>query len=372
MVNKERMLAEFFELVKIKTSSRQERAIADLLKAKLAACALEVSEDDLGAKIGGESGNIIGFLAGNAPAPALLFTAHMDSVECCEGIEPVLKDGIISSAGNTILGSDDKSGVTAILEALRLVQEEKILHGDIQVVFTVAEECGLLGAKHISESLLRAKIGYALDSSGSPGEIVLMAPGQNQLDIIIHGKKAHAGLAPEEGINAIVVAGKCLGMIQDGRIDGETTANVGMIKGGLATNIVPDEVEIKAEARSRNLEKLAKQTEHMQKTFEEVAKTQGAQAKVKISKSYDPYVLAEDSAVALIASAAATAIGLQPVFKGTGGGSDANFFNANGVAMAVLGTGMSKVHTTEEYIKEKDLYGAGELVFSIIKTAVHK
>lgn len=370
MINRKRVLDEFYELVQIKCSTRAERQVADVIKQKLTDLQLEVSEDDTGSKIGGNCGNVLAFLPGTAAgAPGVLFTAHLDCVEPCGDIQPVLKDGIITSAGGTILGADDKSGVVAILEALRVVKEENIPHGDIQVVFTVAEEGGLNGSKNMDPALLKADFGYALDSSGSPGEIVNMAPGQNKIDITVYGRKAHAGVAPEEGINAIVLAGKALAKLKDGRIDPETTANIGSIKGGSATNIVPDMVEIKAEARSRSASKLAAQTEHMRQVFEETAKEAGGRAEVKIGKEYDAYVLPETAPVVLLASQAAESIGLKPVIKATGGGSDANYFNSFGVPTAVLGTGMSKVHTTDEFIKEQDLYNAGEFTLAIIKAA---
>lgn len=370
MINRKRMLDEFYELIQIKCSTRAERQVADVVKKKLADLHMEVSEDDTGSKIGGNCGNVFAYLPGTvAEAPSLLLTAHLDCVEPCADIKPVLKDGIITSAGDTILGSDDKSGVVAILEALRLVKEQNIPHGNIQVVFTVAEEGGLNGSKNMSADLLKADFGYALDSSGSPGEIVNMAPGQNKIDVTIYGKKAHAGVAPEEGVNAIVLAGKALAQVKDGRIDPETTANIGSIKGGIATNIVPDVVEIKAEARSRNKEKLAAQTEHMRQTFEETVKAAGGRAEVKIGKEYDAYVLPETAPVVTLARQAAESIGLKPVIKATGGGSDANYFNSYGVPTAVLGTGMSKVHTTDEFIKEEDLYNIGELALAIIKVA---
>lgn len=370
MINRKRMLDEFLELVQIKCSTRAERQVADVVKQKLADLHLEVSEDDAGTKIGGNCGNVLAYLSGTvAAAPALLFTAHLDCVEPCGGIVPVLKDGIITSAGDTILGADDKSGVVAILEALRLVKEQNIPHGNIQVVFTVAEEGGLNGSKSLDPALLKADFGYALDSSGVPGEIVNMAPGQNKIDITVYGKKAHAGVAPEEGINAIVLAGKALAQLKDGRIDPETTANIGVIQGGTATNIVPDVVEIKAEARSRNKEKLAAQTEHMRQVFEETAKAAGGRAEVVVGKEYDAYVLPETAPVVVLARKAVESIGLKPVIKATGGGSDANYFNSYGVPTAVLGTGMSKVHTTDEFIREEDLYNIGELALAIIKTA---
>lgn len=369
-MNKERVLAEFFELVKIKCSTRAEREVADVLKARLADLGLEITEDNVGEKIGGNCGNVLAYQQGTlSDAPVLMLSAHMDCVEPCSGVEPRLKDGIITSAGDTILGGDDKAGVVAILEALRVIKEENFPHGPIQVVFTVAEEGGLNGSKNIDPALLKADFGYALDSSGAPGEIVTMAPGQNSVTAIIHGKKAHAGVAPEEGINAIVVAGKALAEMKIGRIDFETTSNAGIISGGIATNIVPDTVEIKCEARSRNPEKLEAQTLHMKETFEQIAASCGARADVIVKKAYGPYVLAESDPVVALAVKAAESAGLKPEVAATGGGSDANFFNNYGVPTAVLGVGMSKVHTTEEYIKEADLYSTAELVIAIIKTA---
>lgn len=373
MINRKRMLGEFYELVQIKCSTRAERQVADVLKQKMADLHMEVSEDDAGSKIGGNSGNVFGFLPGTvAGAPTLMLSAHMDCVEPCADIKPVLKDGIITSEGDTILGSDDKAGVAAILEAIRVLKEQNIPHGNVQVVFTIAEEGGLNGSKNMNPSLLKADFGYALDSSGVPGEIINMAPGQNKINITVIGKKAHAGVAPEEGLNAIVLAGKALAAVKEGRIDAETTANIGIIKGGSATNIVPDKVEIVAEARSRNQEKLAAQTEQMRKAFVDTIEAAGGKVEVVIAKAYDPYVLAEDAPVITLARKAAESIGLTATTKGTGGGSDANFFNGYGVPTAVLGTGMSKVHTTDEFIKEEDLYKLGELTVSIIKTTAQE
>ncbi len=373
MVNKQRMLDEFFELVKIPASTRKERQVADVLLAKLKALGLEVKEDDTGSKIGGNCGNLIAYKKGNvAGAPVVMLSAHMDCVEPCSGIEPVLKDGIISSAGDTILGGDDKAGVTGILEALRLLEEKKLPHGDLQIVFTVAEEGGLNGSKNIDQSLLKADFGYALDSSGAPGEVIVMAPGQESILVTVHGKKAHAGVAPEEGINAIVVAGKALAELKQGRIDFETTANVGIVSGGVATNIVPDQVELKCEARSRNMDKLAAQTAHMKETFETVCARSGGKATVVVKRAYNPYVLEESAHVVTTAVKAVESLGMKASCVGTGGGSDANFFNSYGIPTAVLGVGMSKVHTTDEFIKEVDLYNTGELSLAIILQAAKK
>lgn len=368
MINQERLLAEFLELVQIKCSTKEERVVADLLKTRLTKLNMEIFEDNVGELIGGNCGNVFAYLKGTLPnVPVLMLAAHMDCVEPCANVKPQRKDGMITSDGSTILGADDKAGVVAILEALRVITEQNISHGDIQVVLTVAEESGLNGSKYMDKSLLKADFGYELDSSGRPGTIVTEAPGQNKIDVTIHGKTAHAGIAPEEGINAIVIAGKALSQIKDGRIDEETTANIGMIKGGLATNIVPNLVEITCEARSRNLSKLNEQTMHMRETFERVATANGARAEVEITKSYNPYILTKDAPVITLATQAAQSVGLAPKLEGTGGGSDANFYNSYDVSCAVLGVGMQKVHTTEEFIIENDLYQTAAFVVEIIK-----
>jgi tripeptide aminopeptidase len=370
MINQQRMLEEFFEFVRIKASTRAERDVAEVLKKKLAELQAEITEDAAGEKIGGNCGNILAYIKGNVEtAPVVMLSAHLDCVEPCENIEPQLKDGVITSVGNTILGADDKAGVVAILEAVRIAKEQNIPHGDVQMVFTVAEEGGLNGSKNLEPTLLRADFGYALDAGGPPGEIITMAPGQNSIQVVVHGKTAHAGVAPEEGVNAIVVAAKALAVLRQGRIDEETTANVGIIQGGVATNIVPDKVEIKCEARSRNMEKLERQTQHMVETFEQLAAANGGKAEVTVKKAYDPFVLTAEVPAVKLAKEAAEAIGLPSKFTSTGGGSDANFFNRYGVPCAVLGIGMSKVHTTDEYIKETDLYNSAEWVLSILRHA---
>lgn len=368
MVDRERIVAEFCELVRITCSSRAERQVADVVKAKLASLGLEVFEDDVAAKIDGNCGNVFGYVKGNPSAPVLMLSAHLDSVEPCAGIEPQIRDGVITSRGDTVLGADDKAGIVGILEALRVVKAGGVSHGDIQVVLTVSEEKGLSGSKNMDRNLLKADFGYVLDSGGSPGRIINAAPGQNNIAVVIHGKASHAGVAPEEGINAIVVAGKAMAKLKDGRIDNETTANVGLIKGGVATNIVPDFVEITCEARSRSLPKLEEQTKHMVDTFEQTAAAAAARAEITVKKMYDPYLLATDAPVIAAAHRAAESAGFAAGLEATGGGSDANFFNQYGVPSAVLGVGMAKVHSTEEYIKVEDLENTAKLIVSIIKT----
>lgn len=373
MINKKRILTEFLELVQVKCSTRQEREVGDLLISRLKELGCSVIEDNAGEIIGGNCGNIVATLKGTiASAPTVMLAAHLDCVEPCANVKPQIVDGVIRSDGTTILGADDKAGVTAILETLRVIKENNLAHGDIQVVFTVAEEGGVNGSKNIDQSLLKADMGYALDSSGRPGKIIVKAPGQNKIHIKIHGKTAHAGLAPEEGINAIVAAGKILATVPQGRIDDETTCNVGVIKGGRATNIVPDLVEISCESRSRNQAKLDQLTDKICHTFEVGAKANDVKIDINVVKSYGPYVLDENSPVVQIAAKAAKKLGLDVQITGTGGGSDANFYNNYNIPCTVLGVGMQKAHTTEEFIIEEDLYSTAALVLQIIKDAAEQ
>lgn len=367
MINQERLIADFMELVQINSPTKNERQIADLLTDRLTQLGCTVVEDHAGEKIGGNAGNLIAYLPGTLPkAPVLMLGAHMDCVSPCENVRPKRKDGRIASSGDTILGADDKAGIAAILEALKTVDEQHIPHGDIQIVFSIAEEGGLYGAKHIDRSLLKASFGYELDSSGRPGEIITKAPGQNQMKIVIHGKAAHAGIAPESGINAITIAAAAIAQLRQGRIDEETTANIGVIHGGLATNIVPDLVEVICEARSRNPQKLQAQTEYMCEAFTQTAAANGATAVIDLEKKYDPYVLSEESCTVKLAYQAAIAANLIPRLEATGGGSDANFFNLYGIETAVIGIGMQKCHTLEEFIEEEDLCCTANWIVEII------
>lgn len=370
MINRARLLAEFCELIKIDSPTRKERPLAEILETRLRNMNMTVTEDQAGLAIGGDCGNVFAYLKGTLPqAPVLMLSAHMDTVDPCQGIEPILREGRFTSQGPTILGADDKSGIAPILEALRTVQELNIPHGDIQVVFSVAEEGGLNGSKNLDQSLLKADYGYVLDATGEPGTIILAAPGQDQINITITGKAAHAGVAPEEGISAIVAAAQAISSLKTGRIDGETTSNVGTIEGGLATNIVAERVEVTCETRSRSLKKLEMQTAQMVEVFKRCSENAGAQVEIEVIRMYDPYEIEEGSSIVAVAVQAAKAAGLRPRFTATGGGSDANYFNKYGLPCVVLGTGMEKTHTTEECLAENNLYRCAELVVEIIKAA---
>lgn len=370
MVNQERLVAEFLQLIKIDSPSGQERQIADVLKQKLEQLGCQVYEDKAGGQVGGATaGNIIATLPGRGDGPMLMFSAHMDTVEPGRGIQPEIKDDIITSAGDTVLGGDDKGGIAAILEAVRVIQEQNISHSGLEIVFTIWEEGGLKGAKALDYSKIKSKFAYALDSDGHPGTIIITAPAQNSITATIKGKAAHAGQYPEDGINAIQVAAKAIAQMKLGRIDHETTANIGIIEGGKATNIVPDSTYIAGEARSLNPDKLRIQTEHMCNVLHQHVSAAGAELILEVANEYQVIDLQQDHPVVQFAVTAAKNLGFEPVLGSTGGGSDANIFNGQGLACANLGIGMDKVHTIEENIKISDLCKVAELMVEIIKVA---
>ena len=370
-VNKERMLAEFKEVVAVPCHSLQEKLVFELLRAKLEVLGFTVEEDDAGEKLGGNCGNLWAFLPGNKTgATSVLFSAHMDGCEPCGGTTVVQKDGYLYSDGTTILGGDDKSGVVGILEGVRMLVEENAEHGDIQILFTIAEEGGVNGSRCMDRSKLKAEVAYALDGEGAPGEVVIGAPGQYKWKISVHGKTAHGGVEPEKGINAIMIAAKALAEVERyGRIDEETTCNVGIIGGGVATNVVPDLVVIEGDVRSRNNDKLEAVREEVVSTICNAVEKFGGKVTAEVEHKYSGFFIDTNSTVVKLAERACELYDLPLDITQTGGGSDANFFNTYGVPCVILGTGMKNVHTVDEFLKEEDLYNSALMVYGILQAA---
>ena len=366
-INTQRLLNQFLELVKIASPSRQEGDFAEHMCRELVSLGFNVATDAAGTVIGGNCGNIIATLPGAKSAETIMFCCHMDTVTPCENIHPVVTGDVIHADGTTILSGDDKGGIAAIFEAVRQVQEQKIAHGTIQVVLTIGEEIGMYGSKNLDYSKIQAKKAFILDADGPLGNIVIQGPAKNVIKATIYGKAAHAGMYPEQGINAIQVAARAIDQMKLLRIDTETTANIGTIAGGTATNIVTDQVDIVAEARSLSNDKLAVQSQHMKACFEKAAYDFGACVDVKIEPSYSAFQLKTDDAVVLQCSAAMKSLGLKPKLVSTGGGSDCNVFNAHGITAVDLAIGMTDVHTKAESIKISDLAATTCLIVEIIK-----
>jgi len=269
MIEPQRIKDEFLDLASISSMSRREGAIARRLESILKGMGASVEVDDAGEKVGGETGNILARFGGTKPgAPPFLLSAHMDTVGPAEKIHLVVEGDIVRTDHTTVLGGDDKAGIVAIFEAIRVLREEKIPHGDIEVVLSICEETGLLGAKHFDTDRLKAKRGLVLDVDGVC-ELITRAPVANRVSFTVTGLEAHAGICPERGLSAIQIASEAIAGMKLGRVDAETTANLGIMQGGLATNIVPTRVIVHGETRSLSVEKLEAQTEHMRRRFEE-------------------------------------------------------------------------------------------------------
>lgn len=371
MINQQRLLEEFLELVGIDSETGDERKICDHLQEKLRLLGFTVEEDDTTSVTRHGAGNLIATLEGNlANAPAIYFTSHMDTVAPGKGVQARVEGDYVVTDGTTVLGADDKAGLAVLLEGVRSVKEQGGKHGTIQLILTVGEESGLVGAKALDAAKVKADFGFALDSNGPVGDIITSAPSQVRLDVKIEGKPAHAGVNPEDGISAIQVASRAISKMPLGRIDEETTANIGRFQGGSASNVIPQWVEILAEARSRDEGKLDVQTAKMKQGFEQAAAEVGAKAEVKVTKMYPAYKYEESDPVVQKAVAAVRRVRREPRLLASGGGSDANVIAGHGIPTVNLAVGYEEIHTTNERMPLKELYKAGELVVALIEESM--
>jgi len=373
MINKERLIQLFLELVRIDSETKHEREIADFLIRKFTELGLEVVEDDSMARTGHGAGNLIATLKPSVQTNAepFLFTSHMDTVAPGVGINPIVgEDGWIRSDGTTILGSDDKAGVASLLEVIQVLRERNLPHGQIQFVITVGEEMGMTGSRALDTGLLDAKFGFAFDSNGDVGTICVASPSRALITIDIYGKSAHAGVNPEDGISAIQVAGKTIARMRLGRIDEETTANIGKFEGGGETNIVPDHVKLYAEARSTSQAKLEQQIAGMKEAVESTCQDYHTKGVLNSTIVYPSFHLSEQEPVVVLAQKAAGELGLSGATFMSGGGSDANIFNGLGIPTVNLAVGYEDIHTTRERIKAEDIVKTAELALEIIAQTV--
>lgn len=361
----------FYRLVKIDSESLDERRIIDALKEDLTALGAELFEDQTHLKTGGNAGNLFARIAGKIDKKPIILCAHVDTVIPGKGINPVLVDGKICSDGTTILGSDDKSGVAQIIMGIKQIIDENLDHPPLELLFTISEEIGLLGAKNFDKTLIQATFGYAFDAQNI-GDLFIAAPSQNSIKIDIRGKEAHAGVEPEKGINAIKVAAEAIAAMPMGRIDHETTVNIGRITGGMATNIVPNRVEIRGEARSHNEHKLAQVCQDIRLALETtVARYQfpadSASFHMEQISEYKAFHVEEDTEPVKLAKKVLQGMNYTVNMVVGGGGSDANIINAAGIPMIIVGTGMKRYHTVDEYIEVSDLIAGKDFVYNLIK-----
>jgi len=374
-VNKERLAEIFTQLCEIDSPSFEERSIADFMTELLKELGAEsVIEDESAGKTGSDSGNLIARFSGTMDKAPVFFACHMDTVSPGRGVKVLRTGDIFSSRSKTILGGDDKSGIAALVEMIRVLHEEKLPHGPIEILLTTCEEVGLLGAKNLDSSLVQAKYGYALDSTGI-NRVVTGAPAANRLKIKVHGIAAHAGLNPEQGVSAFCLAARAIADLRLGRLDEQSTANFGLIRGGVARNIVPDLITIEGEVRSHSPEKLEDYTREIESTFRNVvmgwSNHVGGSAQPSVEISVEPEYpvmrLGDEEPVITRIKRAADILERELIFEVSGGGSDANIFNSYGLQTAIIATGMAKVHTTDECIDLRDLVTVTELLLAILE-----
>lgn len=352
----ERMIKQFMEMVQIPSESGNEAEMIDYLKVEFEKVGAEAAKDSYG--------NLIAKLpakgcTGKAP---ILLSCHADTVMPGQGIEPVLKDGVIRSKGETILGADDKAGIAEMLEALRTAT----VHPPIEIAISRQEEVGLYGVKNLDYSRLTAKRGFLLDND-TLETIVIGGPSYFAIDVKIKGRSAHAGMEPEKGINAILAASKAIVALRLGRLDHETTANVGVINGGLIRNGVPDSATFLAECRSLDHEKGQALADEMVKIIKEQVESVGATVEVKVDNLCRAVDIPADSWTVKTAQAALKSVGIDAQTTFITGFTDASIYNNQGIEMAVVGIGAQLEHSTEEHIAVADMEKAVAMLIEIFK-----
>jgi len=361
----------FTELAALPSPPGEERAVADAVTRYLRDLGLDVDEDGAGAQVGSTIGNLYCRLdptAGGAGTPVFL-CAHLDTVPPTGPIKPVIDDGFVRNDGGTILGADNKSAVAAMLEATRRVLAENRPHAGLELLFTPKEEVGLLGAGAFDHDRFRADIGYVYDQAAAIGEVILGAPYSHSMEVRFHGRAAHAGMYPEEGRSAIAAAARAIADLRLGRLDDETTANVGVINGGTAGNIVPEWCTFLAEARAHDERKLGEVVQEMLDAIAFAGGLEDCEVETEVHKSYRGYRFKRDDDVVRIAHTALERSGFTPTYALSGGGADANVFNERGLRCLNLSNGMRDIHTPDERIAVDDLDRMVDVTLALLDVA---
>lgn len=359
----------FMELAAIPTPPGSERPAADRVTAFLRELGLAVDEDDAGASIDASAGNLYCRLPGSVSGTPIFLCAHLDTVPPEGPIEPVVEDGTVRNGAGTILGADNKAAVAAMLESVRRVASERRPHAGIELVFTPKEEVGLLGAKAFDHTRLEAAVGFVYDQAAPIGDVVLGAPTQRSLLVRFHGRAAHAGMYPEEGRSAVVAAARAIADMRLGRIDEATSANVGMIQGGTARNIVPEWCTIEAEVRSHDERKVTDLVQEILDACTFAAGTGDCELEATVEESYPGYRFRRGDLPVRLAATALERTGFQPRFVLTGGGADANVFNERGLQCLNMANGMADIHTPDERIAVDDLERMVDVTLALVDAA---
>lgn len=366
------LVSLFLELAHIPSPSGQERDINDFLITRLRGLGLDVEEGEPIREGSIGAGNLFCRLAGNAPGITILLSAHTDTVASEPDAlpDPILEDGVIRSRSRAVLGADDKAGLAAVVYSVERIIKDKLPQAGIELMLSVGEESGLLGAKAWSLKGVESECGFCFDSTGDVGNIIVRSPSQKTIRALFRGKAAHAGVEPEAGRSAVAAAARAIAAMTLGRIDSETTANIGMIRGGEAVNVVPDRCQIHGEVRSHDLQKMEQQVAQMVDAINRAATAEEVDIEIAVVEEFHGFDMSGGSLPLQLAEQAITDIGLKPVRSDTGGGSDVNVLNLMGLSCVNLSTGMEQVHTPEEFVTVESLRRDHALIMALVKRAL--
>ena len=358
------------ELAALSTPPGSERPAADRVTAFLRDLGVAVDEDDAGSRIGANAGNLYCRLPGNRDGTPIFLCAHLDTVPPEGPIEPVVEDGFVRNAAGTILGADNKAAVAAMLAATKRIVAEARSHAGLELVFTPKEEVGLQGAKAFDHRRLHARVGFGYDQAAPIGDVILGAPTQRWLVVRFHGRAAHAGMYPEEGRSAIAAAARAIADMRLGRVDEETTANVGLIEGGTARNIVPEWCTLQAELRSHDERKLDDLLQELMEACSFAGSVAECEVEASVEEAYKGYRFRRGDPPVRLAAAALERCGVEPRYGLTGGGADANVFNERGLQCLNLANGMVDIHTPDERIAVADLDRMVDVTLALVDAAL--
>jgi len=361
----------FAALCRIPSPFGHERACADVVRAELAAMGVTVEEDEAGRAAGGECGNLLARIPSRRSEEYVLLCAHLDTVEAAAPIEPVVVDGGWENARDGILGADNKAALAVMLEAARRATVEGAPVG-IELLFTVCEEIGLAGAKAFDAGRLRSRFGYVYDHATPIGEIVVASPTYFRLAADFHGRAAHAGIRPEDGRSAVLAAARAIAAMPHGRLDDQTTANVGHIRAGVpsATNVVPARCSLLAETRSLDGDRVEEVVAAMVDACHDGAAAAECDVDVVVEKLFTGYRVKPSSPALAAAEAALRACGYEPRRIVTGGGSDGNALAEAGFECVNLANGTERNHQPDERVSVAALDGMLDVTFALLDAVV--
>ena len=365
-----RVVDLFLELCAIPSPPGQERAVADRITRELDAIGLEWDEDGCGPAIGSTAGNVLCRLPGNVGDGVPIFLcAHFDTVPLEGDLEPVVDDGTVRNAGGTILGADNKSALAVMVEAARRIVEEGRPHAGVELLFTPMEEIGLVGANAFDATRLQARVGYVYDQAAPIGDVVVGSPTAQELELTFVGRAAHAGMYPEEGRSAILAAARAIVDMPLGRIDEVTSANVGLVRGGSARNVVPERCSLEVEVRSHDDERVTEVVQQIVDAAAFAASLSECSLESRVEQKYRGYRFRDDDLPVRLAVEALAQAGYTARLGLSGGAADANVFNARGLQCVNLANGMTDIHTPDERIAIEDLERMVDVTLALVDAA---